>query len=112
MKAGLLDQRIEIQSQTLTKDSYGQDIPTWTTFATVWADVIPLEGRQLPAEERYVALRKTENVLYRVKLRNLPNLTIDMRVLYEAKYYDIKSIQRLGRKEGHQLFIALQRDMQ
>ena len=107
MKAGLLDQRIEIQSQTLTKDSYGQDIPTWTTFATVWADVIPLEG-----DERYVALRKTENVLYRVKLRNLPNLTIDMRVLYEAKYYDIKSIQRLGRKEGHQLFIALQRDMQ
>jgi len=105
MKSGLLDKRIVIQSATLAQDTMGQMVPTWSTHATVWADLIPIKG-----DEVTEANRLTQKVDFRVRIRYLSTLTIDMRVSYNSAYYDIVSINELGRKDGYELFIQLHRD--
>lgn len=102
LKSGLLDRRVIIQSQTATQNANGEEILTWATFATIWADLIPIAGN-----EKYATMRKTEEVLFRVRIRHLPGLLIDMRLSYENKIYDIKSINELGRRDGAELFISL-----
>ena len=37
MNIGFLDRRIVIQSASRTADAYGQTVPSWSTYATVWA---------------------------------------------------------------------------
>lgn len=45
MRAGRLRHRIALQSITgYTKNEVGEKIPTWTTYATVWAAVDPKSG--------------------------------------------------------------------
>lgn len=105
MRAGRLDKRFVIESASLAQDSYGAENPSWSTFATVWGAFMPL-----PGTEQYTADRKTEDVPIRIKMRYYPNVTIDMRVLHNSKYYDIISINELGRREGYELIVKLHRN--
>lgn len=102
MKSGKLDRRIEILSSTQSQNDFGEPIFVWTTFATIWADLIPVAGN-----EKYASMRKTEEVLFRVIIRHLPGLLISMRLKYLGNIYDIKSINELGRRAGFELFISL-----
>ncbi len=47
MQAGRMDKRVDLQSATSSQDATGQPIRTWATYATVWAAVEPLKGREL-----------------------------------------------------------------
>lgn len=61
ISAGRMDRRIIIQQRTDTEDARGELVPTWATWATVWAQKQPLRGReffsagqmQTPADVRY-----------------------------------------------------------
>jgi SPP1 family predicted phage head-tail adaptor len=46
MLSGKLNRRIQIQSQTTTQDSFGQELQTWTTVYTAWAS-IDIQASQL-----------------------------------------------------------------
>jgi SPP1 family predicted phage head-tail adaptor len=48
LNAGDLRHPIVIQQRTDTKDAFGAPVPAWTTvFATPWAKIEPLSGREL-----------------------------------------------------------------
>lgn len=51
MKAGKLRHRITLQAQSATQDAFGGQANTWTDVATVWAEIITLEGRELLAAQ-------------------------------------------------------------
>lgn len=47
IKAGQLTQRVNLQRDAGTKaDDYGQPTRVWGTYATTWASVRPLSGRE------------------------------------------------------------------
>ena len=46
MEAGQLRHRVTIQQATETTDGFGGVTQAWATFATVWAAVEPLTGRE------------------------------------------------------------------
>jgi len=106
MKAGLLDERVIFEQRTDSKNAYGEEVPVWSTFSTVWADVITTDG-----DERYTALRDTARVRYRVRIRYLTNLSTKMRMVYLGENYNIYSIKVLGRKEAMEVLISQQEDM-
>lgn len=62
MKIGDLRHRITLQAPTDYQDEYGQPMRTWTTYATVWAQVSAsgmgesISGAQLSASESYAIL--------------------------------------------------------
>jgi SPP1 family predicted phage head-tail adaptor len=52
MRAGDLRRRIDIQSRASTKDTFGQQVTTWSTLlAAVPAQIEALQGRELVAAQ-------------------------------------------------------------
>jgi len=85
--AGTLKDRVTIQSVTETRSSSGQVNETWGTFATRWASVEPLQGREFFESQQVNA-----DVTTRVRLRYLEGVTPKMRVLYKTRTFNITSV--------------------
>lgn len=84
MRAGGLRCRLTIQESTATKDTYGAEIQTWTTYATVWAS-----KKHNSSREFYSAQKTNAEItdLFIIRYRN--NIRPKMRISHNGKYYDI-----------------------
>ena len=50
MRAGLLARaRITISRATVTQNTFGEDVRTWSPIASCWANIRALQGRELQA---------------------------------------------------------------
>ena len=78
--------RIRIESATETQGSDGSLIQTWHTFATVWASIEPLAGK-----EYFAAGREQASVSHRIRIRYLPGVSHGMRVNWESRLLEIES---------------------
>ena len=87
MRSGRLDRKIVIEQKTASLDSYGGQTFAWTTFATVWASVQPLKGRELIASQA-----AQSEITARFVIRYLPGVTDDMRISYGGKYWNISAV--------------------
>lgn len=99
MKASTLDRRITIQSRSESQDpTYGTDVVTWPTLATVWAnvqDMLPSRGERI-ADGISVARRPC-----RIRIRYRSDVTSDMRVVIGSRTLRIVTMPaELGRREG------------
>lgn len=95
MKAGLRDRRITIERKTATQNTYGEEIVTWAELTTVWAQVLPVTGRESYTEDQFQSFADTKfNVLYSNTTRTL---TTEDRVQYRGRTFDIVSVNEIGR---------------
>lgn len=106
MNPGDLRHRITIQSPTGTaQNQCGEDVPAYTTFATVWAAVEPLRGRE------YLEAQKIRpEMQYRVRIRYLAGVTTDMQVVYRGKILDIQSIINVDERNRELHLMCLEGD--
>ena len=104
MRAGRLDSKITIQSATLVRDAYGSAIETWTTFATVWASEKPIRGTEYFAASQINV--KIDSIF---TIRYLDGLLETMRIYHDGKYWDIRSINELGRQDGMEIYAEVKR---
>ena len=79
INAGKLTDRIVIEQATETRNSVGEVSLSWSTFATVWADVQALSGREA---ERYGQIVGFTG--HKVTIRQLPGVKVSMRIIYES----------------------------
>ena len=101
MRIGPMKQRIIIQRFTTTYDSWNQPIETWMPIlddtdpeydeqevkdASVWADVHPLNGKELWAARAVQA-----DVEGRITIRYNPDLKATDRVIYQGRVLEILS---------------------
>jgi len=70
-----------------SQNSMGEDVPVYVDFATVWAAVEPLRGR-----EYHEAQKIRAETTYRVTTRFLANVTPDMRIVHAGRIFEIQSI--------------------
>ena len=77
MRAGKREDRITIQQPTSTKDAIGGYTTSWSTYAIVWADVKPMNGK----EAMQYGQTTTDNS-YKIELNydDAPLLNASMRV--------------------------------
>jgi SPP1 family predicted phage head-tail adaptor len=85
--AGLLDKRITIQAPTVSRNALGEPTVAWNAFATVWAGVEPVQGREFWAQQQVQS-----DVTVRIRMRYLPGVTTAMRVAYGSRVLDIRSV--------------------
>lgn len=105
MQAGRLDRRITFQSLTRTRNTYGDEVASWTDIATtptVWANVLELKGK-----EKFEASQITHHADLRIRIRYRSDITEKLRIVYNSKDYDIYSITEMGRGEGLEIFAKL-----
>lgn len=69
MLAGQLGRRVTIQQRSTTKDAYGQQSTTWDDLLDVWADVKPLNARELMAAQSVQS-----SITHSITLRYQPRL--------------------------------------
>jgi len=94
MKSATLRKRVTIQRRSTAEDALGQQLLTWETIGTVWAEVEQISGRELLT----ASAERAENTA-RVTVRYRPDLVEKMRLLYGSIIYDITSVSDLdGRK--------------
>jgi len=84
MRSERLRHRITIQVQSTTRDSYNQPVDTWTTFATVWANIVQKSSREF-----YSAQKINAEITELFVIRYLPGLLSNMRVIFDNRYFDI-----------------------
>ena len=79
INAGNLVDRIVIEQATEARNSVGEVTLSWSTFATVWADVQALSGREA---ERYGQIVGFTG--HKVTIRQLPGVKVSMRIIYKS----------------------------
>lgn len=98
MRAGRLNRQIRFEQATRARDSYGGYTEAWSTVATVWAAIEPLNGREY-FEARTVNTETT--VRFRIRYRS--GLDSEMRIVdvETSLVYDIQNIIHVdhGRRE-------------
>jgi len=87
MRAGELREQVKLQRKSVTRDSYGGEVVTWTDIATVWGKVEPLRGREF-LEQR----RDGNEVTTRITLRYRSGLEPIHRAVHRSTTYDIQSV--------------------
>lgn len=106
MQAGRNRSRITIQQESVTRDTVGGEVKTWSTFATVWAEVI---GSQSVIDEQFIqnADQLQARTLLRIKMRWLSGVSVKHRIILDGRTLQIHSINDFeGRKRELRLLVS------
>jgi SPP1 family predicted phage head-tail adaptor len=101
VRAGELRQRIIIEQNTPTRDSFSAEVPHWSTVATLWAKIETVSGAET-IEQQQAAARLTHNMT----IRYTPGLAPAMRVSWNSRLFDIQAIIDDNKKHEMMLVCA------
>ena len=87
MRAGQLRHKVIIQENTPSRDGYGAEVESWSDFATIWAAIEPIRGREFWESQQINA-----EVTARITIRYLSVVTPKMRVKYGTRIFGIISV--------------------
>jgi SPP1 family predicted phage head-tail adaptor len=88
-KVGQLRHRVTIRQYTEVRDSFGGQELSWSDLAVVWAEVEHKEGGSDEGEEMQ---RQTAIINARFRMRYRSDIDEKMRLLWDSKLWNIKSI--------------------
>lgn len=87
LAAGDLNRQVTVEQRAVTRDTFGQQTTTWTTFCNTWAKIEPLSGRELQ-----LAQAINPETSHMVVIRYRPGVTTAMRVTYQGRHFNILGI--------------------
>lgn len=88
MQAGKLRQRVSLQSVAWNRNTYAEPVATWTTYATRWAEVLDLSGRELQQAQQVNA-----EVSVGVNIRWMDGVEPSHRVIFGSRTLEIVSVR-------------------
>jgi SPP1 family predicted phage head-tail adaptor len=89
MDSGKLNRQVVIQSRDSGTDDAGQPLQTWTTLATVWANILGATG----AGTIRAGLEGVEVNGYSFRIRYRTDVDAAERVVFGGQNYDVKSVR-------------------
>lgn len=89
MQAGKLRERVTIQREVVTRDTFGAEVNPWTDVATVWASVRPGASG-----ERFISAadQVQATITHTVRVRYREGLSPKMRLKWEGRFLGIQSV--------------------
>lgn len=93
-QAGKLDRRVTIEQVVETRDAYGGIIETWSTFAVMWAQVMPTNANEIYNAD---ALRAFKMTTFTIRWRE--GLDPKMRIQFDGHTYRIVGLKEVGRRD-------------
>lgn len=98
MRAGRLDRKITVQRLAEAVSVAGTVTRSWTTLATVRAELL-----QDVATEAQAASGEAETIKLGFRIRYLPGITTADRVTYGGANFDLVELKEIGRRRGLEL---------
>lgn len=86
-RAGRFRHQIVIQKNTPVQSASGAAVESWSTFATVFAGVEPVKGR-----EYFGAGRINAETTHLIVLRWLAGVDETMRIAFDGRVFDIQAV--------------------
>lgn len=102
VEGGRLRHRITIEQRSTSQNSFGEPLLTWTTFITRWASVEPIIGKEFFASQQVQS-----EVTTKIRVRDATGVLPQMRVNYNSRIYDIKSIMDIEER-GREVLLMCQ----
>ncbi len=102
IRAGQLDRQITIQSPTFQKNETGEEETVWNDFATVWAQVKPVTGK-----EPFMAGQVNTQITTSFVIRRLDGLNEEMEIQYNGQHYNIEHLAEINRNEGQRILASV-----
>ena len=91
MRIGALGQRITLQKRSVAQDATGGQRATWTDVATVWAEVVPLTGRELIAAQAVTSETSHQITLRWQPAFADPKTIAALRVVFNGRHFNINA---------------------
>jgi len=95
---GRLRERVTIQQATESRNSLGETVQSWETYAERWASVDGLSSREVLLQGQ----QKTE-VSHRVRMRYVDGMAGTMRLLWRGRVLEISSLLEHNNRSEHEL---------
>jgi SPP1 family predicted phage head-tail adaptor len=96
MRSGALDRLVELKHQVMTKNSTtGEDVESFTTYATVYAGKRDVRGREFFAAQQ---LNSEVSTVWQIRYRT--DVMMTDRLVIDGLDYNVISIAEIGRREG------------
>ena len=93
MRAGPLRCRVTLEEPVETQGADGAMLTAWETFATTWASVEPLIGKEYFAQQREQA-----TVSHKIRMRHIAGITHKMRIAWGTRLFEIESVLNVGER--------------
>lgn len=87
MRAGRLRQRVVLKRSVSTLNAAGEPVETWTPYATVWAEVSPLRGREF-----WEGAQQQQQLTTRITMRPRTDVVPSHRAEWGERVYDVESV--------------------
>jgi SPP1 family predicted phage head-tail adaptor len=100
MRIGKLRKRVQLQHLARNQDSFGEAVSSYTPYATVWASVEPLQGRELEHAQQISA-----EVTHRVTIRYNAAVTSEHRVVYGNRTLEIEAV--INPEERNEMLVLM-----
>jgi SPP1 family predicted phage head-tail adaptor len=91
---GKLRHRVIFKEATETTDGQGGVTSTWSTVATVWAEIRPILGI-----ERYFRGGTAPNITHLIKVRYRSDLSMNQRIYYGTRTFYIRGMRNLTERD-------------
>ena len=89
MRAGLLRNRVTIQTRSETTDDFGEIDFSWSNSATVWASVEPLSGRE----------QAGATVTHKITMRYKSGVNPKDRISFDSRTFEIESVRNYRERD-------------
>ena len=96
-----MDERLTIQQETYTRGLSGEQVQTWGTWKTVWAQVDTSGGA-----ENYYSPQLVAEATHKIKVRYLEGLVPTMRILWRSRILDIIYVDPSRRRFGEMYLLC------
>lgn len=104
MNIGRLDKRIEHHNRLTTTDEWNHPVISWRYNTTMWSTVTFRSGGESQVANQRV---NVDHVVFTIRFRD--DVDVMDRVKWEGRWFDIHSVEFIGRHEAMRL-IASARD--
>jgi SPP1 family predicted phage head-tail adaptor len=103
MRAGQRNRLITIQTPSVTRNAVGQEVTTWETFATEWANMVVRTAAERTQPDQTVNTRS-----YQLTIRYRNDLTTDMRVVVDGQTLEIEATYDPNGRRIDTLILAIE----
>lgn len=95
---GKLREQVTIQTAAETRNSMGEAVQAWQTYAERWASVTGISSR-----EYLISGQQQTEITHRVRLRYVDGLKATMRILWRGRVLEIASALEHANRSEHEL---------
>ncbi len=100
MEPGKLRKQVQLQELAENQNDYGEKIPSYTTYATIWASIEPLQGRELQYAQQIIA-----ETTHKVVIRYNSKVEATHRVVYGDRILEIEA--KINFEERNEYLVLL-----